>query len=125
MLVVDDNATNRTIIHEQVVSWGMRNGSAASGLRALEMLREVPDLDTLVIAVGGGGLIGGMATAAKAIKLGYTNVKVVPEGYPAWAKAYGPGPTVSAAAAPAAKAPVMEAGKESGTISVASFERIY
>jgi rhodanese-related sulfurtransferase len=64
-------------------------------------------------------------SAAKAIKLGYTNVKVVPEGYPAWAKAYGPGPTASAAAAPAAKAPVMEAGKESGTITVASFERIY
>ena len=40
VLVVDDNATNRTIIHEQVVSWGMRNGSAASGLRALEMLRD-------------------------------------------------------------------------------------
>jgi len=64
-------------------------------------------------------------SAFKAIKLGYTNVKVVPEGYPAWAKAYGPGQTASAAAAPAAKAPVMEAGKEAGTITVASFERIY
>jgi len=64
-------------------------------------------------------------SAMKAIKLGYTNVKVVPEGYPAWAKAYGPGPSASAAAAPEAKAPVMEAGKEAGTITVASFERIY
>lgn len=64
-------------------------------------------------------------SATKAIKLGYTNVKVIPEGYPAWAKAYGAGPT-AADAAPAVKAaPVMEAGKESGTITVASFERIF
>ena len=60
----------------------------------------------------------------KAIALGYTNVKVVPEGYPAWVAAYGAGPTASAT--PATKsAPVIEAGKEAGTISVASFERIY
>jgi rhodanese-related sulfurtransferase len=62
-------------------------------------------------------------SALKAIKLGYTNVKVVPDGYPGWEKAYGAGPTTAGAAAP--KAPVIEAGKESGTISVASFERIY
>lgn len=62
-------------------------------------------------------------SAFKAIKLGYTNVKVVPEGYPGWEKAYGAGPTATATAAP--KAPVIEAGKESGSISVASFERIY
>ena len=62
-------------------------------------------------------------SALKAIKLGYTNVKVMPEGYPGWEKAFGAGPTTAGAAAP--KAPVIEAGKESGTISVASFERIY
>jgi threonine dehydratase len=32
------------------------------------MLKAVPDLDCLVVAIGGGGLIAGMATAAKAIK---------------------------------------------------------
>lgn len=63
-------------------------------------------------------------SALKAIKLGYTNVKVVPEGYPGWEKAYGPGPTAAGAAA-APKAPIIEAGKESGSISVASFELIY
>lgn len=41
---------------------------AGQGTVALEMLDEVPDLDTLVIAVGGGGLIAGMATVAKARK---------------------------------------------------------
>ena len=63
-------------------------------------------------------------SALKAIKLGYSNVKVVPEGYPAWVKAYGVAPTASAAPA-SAKAPVIEPGQESGTISVASFEQIY
>ncbi len=41
---------------------------AGQGTVALEMLSEVPTLDTLVVAIGGGGLIAGMATAAKAIK---------------------------------------------------------
>ena len=59
-------------------------------------------------------------SALKAIKLGYSNVKVVPEGYPGWEKAYGAG-----ASATAAKPPAIEAGKEAGTITVASFERIY
>jgi CheY-like chemotaxis protein len=38
VLVVDDNETNRKIVHEQVSSWGMKNGSAEDGQRALEML---------------------------------------------------------------------------------------
>ncbi len=41
---------------------------AGQGTIALEMLAAQPDLDTLVIAVGGGGLIAGIATAARAIK---------------------------------------------------------
>jgi len=64
-------------------------------------------------------------SASKAMKLGYTNVKVVPEGYPGWEKAYGPGPTAGAAPAAAAKAPAMVAGKEAGSITTESFERIY
>jgi threonine dehydratase len=39
---------------------------AGQGTVALEMLAAVPDLDTLVVPVGGGGLISGMATVAKA-----------------------------------------------------------
>src|SRR5215217_1762743 len=41
---------------------------AGQGTVALEMLDVVPDLDMLVVAVGGGGLIGGIAVAAKALK---------------------------------------------------------
>ncbi|MDB5881123.1 MAG: hypothetical protein JWP43_1001, partial [Ramlibacter sp.] len=43
---------------------------AGQGTVGLEMLQAVPDLDTLVVAVGGGGLIAGIAVAAKALKPG-------------------------------------------------------
>jgi threonine dehydratase len=43
---------------------------AGQGTVGLEMLEAVPSLDTLVVAVGGGGLIGGIAVAAKALKPG-------------------------------------------------------
>lgn len=41
---------------------------AGQGTVALEMLRDCPELKTLVVPVGGGGLIAGVAIAAKAIK---------------------------------------------------------
>lgn len=41
---------------------------AGQGTAALEMLEDVPELDTLVVSVGGGGLIAGMALAAKALR---------------------------------------------------------
>lgn len=43
---------------------------AGQGTVGLEMLEAVPQLDTLVVAVGGGGLIGGIAAAAKALQPG-------------------------------------------------------
>src|SRR5215218_7207125 len=39
ILIVDDNETNRKILHRQVISWGMKNGQAEDGPTALEMLR--------------------------------------------------------------------------------------
>ncbi len=42
--------------------------AAGQGTVALEMLQQVPELDMLVIPVGGGGLSSGMGTAARAIK---------------------------------------------------------
>ena len=41
---------------------------AGQGTVGLEMLEAVPDLDMLVVPVGGGGLISGIAIAAKALK---------------------------------------------------------
>jgi PAS domain S-box-containing protein len=40
VLIVDDNATNRTIFHHQTSSWGMIPTEADSGERALELMRE-------------------------------------------------------------------------------------
>ena len=57
--------------------------AAGQGTVALEMLATEPDLDMLVIAIGGGGLIAGMATAAKAIRPGIEVVGVQTVRFPA------------------------------------------
>ncbi|MCY1163276.1 MAG: threonine ammonia-lyase [Pseudomonadota bacterium] len=60
---------------------------AGQGTVGLEMLLTLPDLDTLVIAVGGGGLIAGMATAAKAISPGIEIIGVQTSRFPAMVNA--------------------------------------
>ncbi|WP_288254714.1 threonine ammonia-lyase [uncultured Hydrogenophaga sp.] len=61
--------------------------AAGQGTVGLEMLADVPDLDTLVVAIGGGGLIGGVATAAKALKPGIEVIGVQTERFPAMVNA--------------------------------------
>ena len=56
---------------------------AGQGTVGLEMLEAEPDLDMLVIAVGGGGLIAGIATAAKALQPGIEIVGVQTTRFPA------------------------------------------
>ena len=41
---------------------------AGQGTAALELMEDVPDLDVLVAPIGGGGLLSGCATAAKALR---------------------------------------------------------
>lgn len=41
---------------------------AGQGTVAIEMLDDKPDLDAMIVSIGGGGLISGMGTAAKALK---------------------------------------------------------
>ncbi len=60
---------------------------AGQGTVALEMLQDHPDLDTLIVPVGGGGLISGCALAAKALKPGLEVVGVQTELYPAMLQA--------------------------------------
>jgi len=55
---------------------------AGQGTIALEMLAGHPQLDTLLVAIGGGGLIAGMATAAKALKPGIEVIGVETERFP-------------------------------------------
>ena len=56
--------------------------AAGQGTLALEMLAEQPDLDTLIVSVGGGGLIAGVATAAKALKRDIRVVGVQTQRFP-------------------------------------------
>jgi threonine dehydratase len=56
---------------------------AGQGTIAVEMLEDQPDLETLVIPVGGGGLIAGNAIAAKHLKPGIEIVGVEARAFPA------------------------------------------
>jgi len=44
VLIVDDNATYRDILHRQVLSWGMHSGCAENGQNALEMLKKAASM---------------------------------------------------------------------------------
>ncbi|NKB50093.1 MAG: threonine ammonia-lyase [Alphaproteobacteria bacterium] len=55
---------------------------AGQGTIGLEMLADLPELDTIVVPVGGGGLIAGIATAAKAIKPDIRIIGVETASYP-------------------------------------------
>lgn len=57
---------------------------AGQGTVALEMLEDVPDLEVMPIPIGGGGLISGMATAAKALNPAISIVGVEPSMYPSF-----------------------------------------
>jgi threonine dehydratase len=56
---------------------------AGQGTIALEMLRQQPQLDTLLIAVGGGGMVSGMLVAAQALKPGLQVFGAQTERFPA------------------------------------------
>jgi threonine dehydratase len=56
---------------------------AGQGTIALEMLEQQPSIDTLVVAIGGGGLIAGIATAARALKPEIRVIGVQTERFPA------------------------------------------
>ena len=56
---------------------------AGQGTVALEVMEDVADLDTIVVPVGGGGLLAGMAVAARAIQPGIELVGVQSERFPA------------------------------------------
>jgi threonine dehydratase len=58
------------------------------GTVAIEILRQNPEIDVIVVPIGGGGLITGIAVAAKAIKPKIRIVGVQTEVCPAMIKAY-------------------------------------
>jgi threonine dehydratase len=56
---------------------------AGQGTIALEMLQDVPELDTLVVPVGGGGMIAGCAVAARTLRPDLKMIGVETESYSA------------------------------------------
>ena len=55
---------------------------AGAGTLALEMLEDAPELDTIVVPIGGGGLMSGIAIAARALKPEIELIGVEAELYP-------------------------------------------
>ena len=55
---------------------------AGAGTVGLEMLEEAPDLDTITVPIGGGGLMSGVAIAARAVKPDIELIGVEAELYP-------------------------------------------
>jgi threonine dehydratase len=56
---------------------------AGQGTVGLELLEDVPDLNTIIVPIGGGGLISGISIAAKTLNPNIKMVGVQPEGAPA------------------------------------------
>lgn len=62
--------------------WINRDLMAGHGTLGLEIVEDCPDVDTVFVPVGGGGLMGGVGTAIKALKPVVRVVAVEPEGCP-------------------------------------------
>src|SRR6185437_24472 len=85
---------------------------AGQGTLALEMLADVPALDTLIVPIGGGGLISGIAIAAKALKPGIEIVGIQAALYPAMQRLRAPSNTPAEGGATLAEGiAVMEPGR--------------
>ncbi|MGI8421686.1 MAG: threonine/serine dehydratase [Gaiellaceae bacterium] len=67
--------TGRTLVHPFDDPLVM----AGQGTVGLEILEDVPDADVVLVQVGGGGLVSGIATAVKGLKPGARVVAVEPE----------------------------------------------
>lgn len=61
---------------------------AGQGTIAVEILKQNPEIDTIVVPIGGGGMITGIAVAAKAIKPEIKIIGVQTEACPAMVKSY-------------------------------------
>jgi threonine dehydratase len=57
---------------------------AGQGTIALEMLEDAPELEVIPVAIGGGGLIAGVATAAKHVKPDISIIGVEPASFPSF-----------------------------------------
>jgi threonine dehydratase len=63
--------------------WTNGNVMRGHGSLGLEILEDLPDVETVLVPVGGGGLISGVGSALRAVSPGVRIVAVEPEGCPA------------------------------------------
>jgi len=63
--------------------WTNRDVMIGHGTMGLEIAEDLPDVETVYVPVGGGGLIGGVGSALKALVPSVRIVAVEPEGCPA------------------------------------------
>jgi threonine dehydratase len=68
---------------------------AGHGALALELLEDIPDLARVLVPVGGGGLIGGIASALKGLRPEIEVIGVQSDGYPLWTRSLAAGGPVS------------------------------
>ncbi|HYM49911.1 MAG TPA: pyridoxal-phosphate dependent enzyme [Candidatus Limnocylindrales bacterium] len=59
---------------------------AGHGSLGLEILEDVPGVERVLVPVGGGGLVSGVASALKALRPGVEVIGVQSDGYPLWTR---------------------------------------
>jgi threonine dehydratase len=103
---VDAEAENAADAHERLLAYVEDTGAtfvhpfddsalhAGHGSLGLELLEDAGDLDVVVVPVGGGGLISGVATAVKGRRPETRVVGVEPEGSAAMSRALAAGEVV-------------------------------
>jgi threonine dehydratase len=72
-------STGRTLVHPYDDPYVI----AGQGTVGLEMLEDAPDADVVLVQVGGGGLVSGIATAVKALRPEARVIAIEPERSPA------------------------------------------
>lgn len=80
--LAEAEASGRTYVHP----FADRDIIAGQGTISLELLEDAPNTEVLVVPIGGGGLIAGMANAARLLKPDIHIVGVEPEGAPTLAR---------------------------------------
>lgn len=78
LALADAEKNRKTYVHP----FADQNVLAGQGTIGLEILEDAPDLDVLLVAIGGGGLISGVASAVKALKPGLTVIGIEATGAP-------------------------------------------
>jgi threonine dehydratase len=68
---------------------------AGHGVMGLELIEDVPDLERLIVPVGGGGLVSGVAAGVKGLKPDVEVIGVQSDGYAMWPRVFEAGGPVA------------------------------